>query len=293
MSGPTLSRRALGRLLVKYRERAGLSQYAAAKIVETSQPTFGRLEEGVKADVPTLWVTALAERYNCTKSETEQLLNLTKEIRAASKADSRWWRPYSDAVPNNFNLYLELEKSARRLTSLQLIFLPGLFQIDDYRRAAIWALDPTLRVEVVEQHIELANARRARLHDPKFTVEVFLEEAVLRRQVGGTGTLARQLYHLVDVSHLPNVTMRLLPFSSHNLAALVTQSFVLLEFGRLKATKLVEPPVVYIEGFTRTLYEDSEDAVRKYKDAAEVIRRVAWSENDTRDLVLKLAREFE
>ncbi|RDI64143.1 helix-turn-helix domain-containing protein [Nocardia pseudobrasiliensis] len=89
MSGSTLASRALGRLLQKYRKRAGLSEYAVAKAAETSPQTYGRLEDGLKHNVPSMMINAICDRLGVSDGERRFLLALGEEVRSARKAGGK------------------------------------------------------------------------------------------------------------------------------------------------------------------------------------------------------------
>src|SRR5437868_1403383 len=130
MAGSTLAGRALGRLLAQHRKRAGLTRYAAAQVVETSQQTLGRIEDGLKAKVPDLWINAWCDALKCTDKERQTLLGLAHELRTAQKS---WWRGFADEIPSDFNHYISLEDSANRLTIWATNLVPGVLQTPEYR----------------------------------------------------------------------------------------------------------------------------------------------------------------
>ncbi len=61
-----MPRRALGRQLRELRERNGISQNAAARIIETSPQTYGRLEDGKVTKTTDLIINALANAFNAS-----------------------------------------------------------------------------------------------------------------------------------------------------------------------------------------------------------------------------------
>ncbi|WP_232535389.1 Scr1 family TA system antitoxin-like transcriptional regulator [Nocardia terpenica] len=91
---------------------------------------------------------------------------------------------------------------------------------------------------------------------------------------------------------LPNISVRVVRFDSSRILGLVTGSCVLLEFPPLSSTKLVGPPLVYVEERKGGLYLDQEPHVGDYRRAASEISQVAMSHEDTRQLVLEIAEEF-
>ncbi|WP_367947008.1 helix-turn-helix domain-containing protein [Nocardia donostiensis] len=291
--GPTLPKRAMGRELRRLRDRAGTSQAAAARAIEVSPQTIGRMEDGQATRITSLQVNGLCDLYRADDEERRVLLSLVQELRAAQQTGGSWWRSYSDGIPADFNHYLGLEEAATQITTWQETLLPGLLQTPEYRRAMIWAESPNLPTSDVERRIDLTERRQEKLRDNDFCMKVLLSEAVLRHGVGGPGVMKHQLQQLLELDELPNLTIRVVPFMARSLVGLVVRSFVLLEFPELTNTRLLEPPVVYVEGFAGSLYLERKAEIDQYQQAAAVIARVALGEQETRALVARVTKELE
>ncbi|MBF6334121.1 helix-turn-helix domain-containing protein [Nocardia transvalensis] len=292
MSGPTVSSRALGKQLQKYRKRAGLSEYAVSKAAETSAQTYGRLEDGLKHNVTNMMINAICDRLQVSNDERRLLLVLAEEVRRERASSGKWWRAQADEISPEFNRYLHLEESARRLTMWNLALMPGLLQTTEYRREIAWAEKPSWTPEEVERSIALMIRRQERLSDPDFEVEAILSEALLRYRIGNNSIMTDQLLHLLEVGELPNVSIRVVPFAVPNTIGPVADSFVWMDFPQLESTKLQQPPVVYVEELVGGLYLEREVEIAQYRDALPRIRRIALGENETRNLILATAREY-
>ncbi|RDI64144.1 hypothetical protein DFR76_109486 [Nocardia pseudobrasiliensis] len=133
--------------------------------------------------------------------------------------------------------------------------------------------------------------RQERLTDPNFEFEAIVSEASLRQVIGNRSIMADQLRHLVEIGDRPNVTIRVAPFAIANAIGPVAGSFVWLDFFELRSTKLQEPPVVYVEGFVGDLYLERKVELTQYRDALTRIRRIALDANESRNLILAIARE--
>ncbi|MGI5223125.1 helix-turn-helix domain-containing protein [Nocardia sp. CA-290969] len=291
--GSTLPKRALGRELRRLRERSGTSQAAAARAIEVSPQTIGRLEDGHASRPTTLQINGLCDRYDASDEERRFVLDMVQESRAMKLSGGGWWRAYADEIPRDFNHYLGLEAAARRMTSWQTTLLPGLLQTPEYRRAIIWAAHPDWPTVDVERRLELAGHRREKFQDSAFRLDVLLSEATLRHHVGGAGVMADQLLHLVEASRRPNVSLRVVPFDARSPVGLVVRSFVYLEFPVPTNTRIAEPPVAYVEGYTGDLYLERAAEVSQYTEAIRSIARVALDEQETRDLVVRIAKEYQ
>ncbi|WP_153409903.1 helix-turn-helix domain-containing protein [Nocardia macrotermitis] len=281
----------LGRQLKQLRERSGVSQAAACRAIEIAPQTLWRIETGQPGPkLKDIYVETLCRLYSVPEDDAAVLISLVAETKSPG-----WWHAYGDAVPSDFDLYLGLEEAARRLTTYQITLLPGLLQTADYRRAVIWAAYPGMPTVNVESRIEFTSKRQQRLLEPsdQFRMNVFVSEAAIRHRVGGRSVMSEQLHHLVSVSRTPTVTVRVLPLTIEMPLHLLAGSFTLLEFPPHPTSRLTEPPVVYIEGYTGALYLDKPGEIDRYKLACKAIRAAALNEQDSRHLILDIAREFE
>ncbi len=290
-TGSTLPRRMLGRALKRLREGAGVPPKVAAQAIRVSVQTLWRIETGQQGPkLKEVYVQALCQLYAAASDEVKVLVGLVELAE-----QTNWWHPYDDAFPGDFALFIGLEEFARQLTTFQLTLMPGLLQTADYRRAGVWALQPQASPTEVERNVELTIRRQARLRrdSQNFTLDVLLCESSLRYPIGGPAVMGRQLRHLEESSHLPNVSIRVVPLSAGMHIGLQIGSFVLLEFPEHPTVYLSEPPVVYVDGYTGALYLERETEIRQYCSGLAGIRRVALDEGKSRELVAQIAREYE
>ncbi|RDI68098.1 helix-turn-helix domain-containing protein [Nocardia pseudobrasiliensis] len=291
MANPTLASRALGRQLQKFRERAGMSEYAVARAIQTSPQTYGRLEDGVKQNVSSMWINAISDVLGVSDDERRQLHMLAEEVRKERNCDGRRWRAFINKLRPSTDRFFDLEEAARKITSVQLTLVPGLLQTVDYRRQLAWAEFPNEKSEEIEGLLGFFQQRRQRLLDPQFEFDAFIAESVLRQPTGGPGVMGDQLRHLADLAERPNVSMRVIPAGTNPIAAVVG-SFLWLEFPMLPKTRLTPLPVVYVEGYTGVLYLTEDDDLSQYRSVLRTLERVALNPDATRDLVLRIAREL-
>ncbi|ATL69051.1 DUF5753 domain-containing protein [Nocardia terpenica] len=294
-TGSTLACRALGRELRRLRARARLQQAEAARLSETSPQSIGRMEDGQYTRITSFQVNALCNAYGATDAERELVLALLEEAKAVHKgrAGSAWWRGFADEIPSDFNHYISLEDSANRLTILATDLVPGLVQIPEYRRVLAWAENPTWTPEEVDRRMQVATNRQQRLQDPDFRLDVFLTSAVLENWVGSDAVMREQLLRLVEISKLPNVSIRVVPRRALDPIGPLVSSFSLLEFPALPSSKLQEPPVVYVEGYVGDLYVEGTDEIAQYRSAVDRIGRVALDLVRSREAILKAAEEYK
>jgi transcriptional regulator with XRE-family HTH domain len=289
VTGSTLPRRILARLLRERREGAGVSFEAARKAIGVSKQTLWRMETGQPTRINPLFIRHLSQMYGVDDRTADVLLGLTEESQAKG-----WWHAYGDTIPKFFDLYVGLEDAAKRFSAYQVGLLPGLLQTAEYRRAVIWTEYPAMSTAEVERRIEIHTRRQARLDDRAnpLSVNVLLDEGVLRRGAGSPEIMAAQLAHLVEADHLPNVSVRVVPLAAGLHKGASVGAFILLEFPRHPTAKLTEPPVVYIQGFTGSLYLEKVDEVDQYRDAYADVERIALDEADSRQFIHKIAEEL-
>nr|WP_239134974.1 DUF5753 domain-containing protein [Streptomyces sp. SID12488] len=138
-------------------------------------------------------------------------MGLAKETKARG-----WWHAYGDVIPDGFDLFIGLEEAACDVDWYESELIPGLLQTADYTRTVTGADNPTEDDEEIERRVNLRIAHQVlltRVTEPT-RLNVVLNEAVLRRPVGGTTVMAGQLLHLLKVGEYPNVTIKVVPFSA-------------------------------------------------------------------------------
>ncbi|MFE2993927.1 helix-turn-helix domain-containing protein [Nocardia sp. NPDC059246] len=285
----TLPRRQLGRYLRDWRIQAGLTIAEAAKLMEWGGSTLQRLEKGNADRIRTIDIQELCRIYGIPAEIAEGLKGLAQQ--AAVKS---WWHSYGDLIPENFDVYVGLEASAQQLSCYQSELVPGLLQTAEYARALNRLGYPEETVVEVDRRVQLRMQRQAmitrRMHPA--TIAMVLHESVLRRLVGGARVMAAQVRHLAELSTRSNVALRILPFAAGVPLGLSTGPFVILEFGCDSKGQPVEPPVVYVEGFTGDLYLERQGDVQRYRRAQTGLERCALDVQDSRNLLRQVAKEY-
>ncbi|MEU1844163.1 helix-turn-helix domain-containing protein [Micromonospora sediminicola] len=286
--GSTVPRRQLGRLLRQFRNEAGVTLDAAAEALEYSRQKIWRLECGMGA-VRVLDVKAMCELYDVSAEMTEAMRGLATETKSKG-----WWHAYGDAVPSWFELYVGLESAAAHLREYGDNLIPGLLQTRAYA-LSLYQPGSRLSVEERERAVEVRLQRQSlltrRLPQPP-RLDTVLSEAVLRRTVHGPGVMTGQLTRLLEVSELPNVSLRVVPFTAGPHPGSVAGSFVILDFPASKGGRASEPSVVYSESLTGALYLDKPDELRAYENAWSGLDALALSEAESRDMIKRVIGEI-
>ncbi|MFI5537781.1 helix-turn-helix domain-containing protein [Nocardia sp. NPDC051900] len=288
-TGSSLPRRMLGRQLRELRIESGVSAEYARDAIDVGKQTLWRMETGQPVRLHPLFIERLCKVYGASEERTAILLNLVEETKRTG-----WWHAFDDTILKDFNLFVELEATAKRLVSYQTTLLPGLLQTDEYRRALIWVRFPTMAGAEVERWIEAFRRRKSRLDNTRdpLRLDAVIDESALRRAVGGPSVMKDQLSHLLRVTTQPNISVRVVPLAAEAYAGLNVGSFVMLDFPEHPTAPLTEPPVVYMQGFTGNLYLEKPDEVRQYRQAYADILRSALDQEDSRALIRKIAEEY-
>ncbi|MEV5984311.1 helix-turn-helix transcriptional regulator [Streptomyces sp. NPDC052051] len=260
---PSLNRRRLRIELRRAREEAGLTQREAADALEWSLSKVIRLEAGtVSLSVTDL--RALLQLYRVT--EPVRVADLEEAARGSKGL--AWWAPYSDMVRPQFAQYLGYESAATSIRTYHPTLIPALFQTEDYTMAL---LAPRSAPQRARRSAELRTTRQERAYDGDQGPEVHLvlDEAAIRRVIGGPGVMRHQLEHLKTLSRHPRITMRLLPFTAGAHYS-VASSFVLLGFKD-------DDDLIYLEGPTGSVSNrDDLDLTARYQECFEDISTKAY-----------------
>ncbi|MDQ3150511.1 MAG: helix-turn-helix domain-containing protein [Actinomycetota bacterium] len=288
ITGSTVPRRQLGRNLRDLRNRSMLTVRTAAAELEWSEPKIWRIESG-RTSLRSLDVEAMCRIYGAQPDLTEALMALAKETKARG-----WWHSYGDVIPEGFYVYFGLEEAASHLAVYQSELVPGLLQTEDYAHTLIRANHPTLAEAEIERRVELRMARQVlltRVTAPA-VLNAVLNEAVLRRPIGGTPVMLRQLERLRDSSELPTVSIRVVPFSVGLHHSAMSGPFVILRFPRNGTGQESEPPTVFVESFTGALYLDKPHEVERYTTAFTHTWESALDETASAELITRVAKEL-
>ncbi|MFC9648071.1 MULTISPECIES: helix-turn-helix domain-containing protein [unclassified Streptomyces] len=287
-TGSTVPRRQLGRHLRELRNASRLTVRAAAKHLEWSEPKIWRIETG-QTSLRSLDVEAMCKVYGADGELTQALMGLAKETKGRG-----WWHAYGDVIPDGFDLYIGLEEAAERLSWYEAELVPGLFQTPDYARTLIRKDNPGVDDDEIERRVRLRIERQALLTRVTAApqVDVALNEAVLRRPVGGNKVMAEQLEHLVHLNELGSVSIRVVPFAVGLHDGIMSGSFVMMRFPTTSDGRETEPPTVYVEGFTGALYLDKPNEIERYDGAFTSIQGSALDEAGSTSLLKQAVREL-
>ncbi len=220
---PTVHRRRLRNELRKAREAAGKTQRDVAAAMDWSQSKLIRIETGA-VNISTNDLRALLGLYEVDPARIAELVELARAAREVPR-----WNIYRDVASPEYISFLGYESSASVIRSFEPLIVPGLLQTEEYARTVIEAAEPH-NPERVDALVDLRMQRQEILgREPGPSLHFILDEAVIRRTVGGTNVARRQLRKLREAADYPNVTLRVVPFSLGVYPALRVP-YVLFEF---------------------------------------------------------------
>ncbi|WP_239084001.1 helix-turn-helix domain-containing protein [Asanoa ishikariensis] len=283
VQGPTAGRRRLRTALRAAREHAKLTQEHVAEAMDWSLSKLIRIETG-RVSVSTNDVRALLNLYRIDgTTEAEELIALARLAR-----QKPWWQEARSAIPAHYAQYIGLESEASAMSCFQSSVMPGLAQTPDYARAVITHRTPgQVRPEEVDARIEVRMRRKSEIlgreDPPQF--DIILDEAVLRRVIGGTKVHREQLEHLVSLAAAPNITIQIVPFSAG--ATTSAGSFVILGFP-----DEADGDVVYLESALLENFLERPMETAPYHEEFAWLRSGALSELDSIAFIEKVAGEL-
>lgn len=279
--GVTVLRMLLGAQLRRLREAAGISADKAGYAIRGSRSKISRMETG-RVGLKLRDVEDLLSLYGVLdQQQRAKVIALARRSR-----EPEWWTQYNDILPDWFETYLGLESATTAIRSFETQFVPGLFQTEGYARAVTRLGHQTVPDEEVERRVGLRLARQEVLARPRPPrIWAVMDEAVLRRPVGGTAAMRAQLRRLIEVAQLRSVTLQVVPFNRGGHAA-AGGSFSILRFEERDL-----PDVVYIEQLTSAVYLDQRADVEHYLEVIDQLSGKALTPADTVRFIEQVTRE--
>ncbi len=281
-TGPTVRRRRLGTELRKLRESNGYKLEEVAAQLGVAASTLSRIETG-KAPTKSAYLNQRLETYGVIDPAQRQILvDMAREGHRKG-----WWAAYDDVLPSGFDIYVGLEAETAAIRSYEISVVPGLLQTADYARAVIRETFPRHSAEQLERLVDLRIQRQQRFaDDPPLELWAILDEAVVRRPVGGGLVMRGQLEHLLAMAARPELTLQVLPFSCGAHAG-HSGPFSILEFPNR-----TDSEVAYVESVAGILYLEKDREVRARTDAFDRLRAAALAPAASADLIAQVAREL-
>jgi transcriptional regulator with XRE-family HTH domain len=275
-SSPTVRRRRLAIELRRLREEAKLTIEQVASALECSPSTVSRIETG-QVSVRPRNLRDMLELYGVNDDRQDELIQLARQARVKG-----WWHAHGDVA----DTFVSLEAAAASIRSYEALLVPGLLQTEEYARVIIRMVLPDLSADAIEKKVKLRMARQSHLlQDDPPELWAVLDEAVVRRPIGGRAIMRDQLHHLVLAAEQPTVTLQVLPFSVGEHTG-IGGSFTVVSFPEPD-----DPQVVYLEQTDSLLYLENAVDIGRYTLAFERLQAAAMDPADSSALLATLATE--
>ncbi|MEV0092357.1 helix-turn-helix transcriptional regulator [Streptomyces sp. NPDC050738] len=264
---PSSRRIMIGEELHHARERAGLTQQALGERLFVSGSYVGQMEAGTRRILPDM-----AAKLD------EILATGGFFVRHCVKANR-------SKHPEHFAEAAEAELLATAIMEYGAMLIPGLLQTPDYARAVFLDYQPTAPDATIDK---LLNARveRARLLDGPTCplLWVVLDEAALRRPVGGPAVMASNLHHIADLMRKRRAVVQVLPFAAGGHASL---------HGSLKIMHFDDaPPLTLIEAPATGRLLDDPATVARHQLSYDLLRANSLTPKQSLALISSVAEDY-
>ncbi len=195
-----------------------------------------------------------------------------------------WWELTDSKLPAQLTALIGFEAEAARITYVNLVLVPGLLQTPEYIRALMTGFRmPNSRRETF---IATRLGRQAILSKPNPPEHLaIIDEAVLRRPIGGPQVMAAQLRHIITVSQRSNITVKVIPFK-HGAHVGLDGSYVLLEFTKA-------PPLVHLEHKRSGIFVDEPEDVNAFIEITKILQETALDSIESIEFIASITHEYE
>lgn len=265
-------------MLRQLRQDSGKTTRDVAEWLDVGDSAVSKIEKA-RTTIKAQTIRALCQLYDVDASTTDTLLRLAKESN-----ERGWWAAYRDTLPEWVRQLVGLEVDALNYWSYQSEYVPGLLQTSGYARAIMRNALPGISDGELDRRVALRRERQEQLEiaQPP-TMNFYLNEAVLRRSVGGPDVMRGQLEHLIASADREHIVLRHVPFSAGEHPAM-SNSFVTMQFPEEDG-----PAFVYVEHERGSIYQEDPGDIDHYLYVVSELDRVAASPEDTRALMVEIA----
>ncbi|WP_367137442.1 helix-turn-helix domain-containing protein [Saccharothrix sp. HUAS TT1] len=277
-SMPTIRLRRLAGQLRRLRDGADLRREDVEERTGLNATTLYRIETA-RSRPQYRTLDTLLKLYEVPTEEQFRLKALYKQ-----SAGEGWMRPWHEQLPEGYTAYISFEREAHGLRHYSGMFIPGLLQTEDYARAVIGGVLHDATDDQVEQFVRTRVERQAVLtKEEPLKLWAIIDEASLRREVGGPAVMRAQLRHLLAAARRPNVTIQVIPFSSGAHPGMPGQ-LVVMDFADPLDTDLI-----YIDSQAGEIFLESDADIKRFRDGFDHLVAVAKSPDDSVALITGIA----
>jgi hypothetical protein len=248
--------------------------------MECSASKISRMETG-KVLVAPRDVRDLTAIYGVPADLRDSLVQLARESR-----QNGWWHGYADSVQPQLAIYLDNESAASEIRIYRGSRIPTLLQTADYSHA-MFAPGPLSGAQSEDSQLAPLmeeRLRRAGVSKPK--VWAVLDEAALRRKVGGRELMRAQIEHLITLAAMPCTFLQVIPFSAGPHVALDT-TFAIFSFP-----DQCDTDVVCAAYTTGALWIEDAGEVRTYSTIFHQLQAAALSLTDSASFMASVLKDL-
>jgi transcriptional regulator with XRE-family HTH domain len=279
---PLVQRRRLRAELRKARQATDplLTQEQVAREMDWSLSKVIRIEAG-SSGISANDLKALLRLYGVTEADhVNELVGLARAARERS-----WWSEYRNVAPQSLLQLIEYESAAHAIRQFETTLVPGILQTKDYARAVIRNYyeegpDSNLLGPLVELRTRRENLFNSD-NPPLF--HFMLDEAVIRRLVGGASVMHRQLRRLLEVAERPNITVEVVPFSA-GVHPGMKGPFKVIEFA-----DPLDRDIVFLESPRGDIISDDPEGSLSYREAFDKLGKVSLGPRDSLAFIARIA----
>lgn len=278
---PTARQARLGAELRKLRDAAGKTAREAGGLLSVDQAKISNIEAG-RIGVSEERIRRLCTFYSC---DNEALIDALCAI-AREHRGQFWFDEYRGVLGRGFLDVAEMEYHATELLSVQAMTMPGIAQTEGYARALYGGVFPPLPSDEIDTRVEFRMRRAKVVNFERMTPCVLLiHEAALRMRFGGRDVTRDQLSHLADFAQLPNVTLRVIPFT-------VTQFIEATQPTLLARGPIPQLDTVQIDTSFGGRFWHAEADLKRYRALIEAAEGASLSPDASQHLIHHIAREL-
>lgn len=262
---PTLRLRLLVSELKQGRERSQLTVSQAGKALGWTASKISKIETTETRRITVGDLDKLMDLYKIN----EPSKRLAMHALARDAKERGWWTKYREVFGEQALPDFEAEASVIR--SFQALAVPGLLQTREYAEALFQGGRYTGPADI-QRRVEARLARQEIL--TRLTpvhLRLVMDEAAIRRMIGGAQVMAEQLRYLLHMAQLPNIDLQLIPFSAGSHAAIVAP-FSILEFPEQLAL-----PIVHVDTVADSVFFEQPEDVKRYSTTFGDIQGTALS----------------
>jgi transcriptional regulator with XRE-family HTH domain len=275
---PTVRLRRLAAQLRQLREAAGLTQEDVAERTGKDRSTLYRLENAQQRPQRATLIQ-LMDLYGVEPDKRAELLAVLRQA-----GELGWVRGHRSHLPEAYSDYISFESEASTISNYESLFIPGLLQTEDYTRAVIRGTLPHATEEQVENRVAARMERQAVLakQNPA-RLWAIMDEAAVRRTVGGPEVMRRQLRRIAEAASQPNLTAQIIPYAAGAHPGM-QGSFILLDFP-----DPADPSLIYMESLAGDLFLENSTDISRYIENFQHLRAAALRPDETIALLAEVA----